>query len=116
LESKSFPVIKQQGKIYFIEFKFVLNPFGAFCKNLQKKTGKEKRKEKGKRVKGCGEMFRPGIRRSPRPNYSISRTGTAPPPSLLADLRAPAVSTDAFIYLQTKITRGITARDQIFPS
>jgi hypothetical protein len=27
-----------------------------------KKTEKEKRKEKGKRVKGCGDTIRPGIR------------------------------------------------------
>jgi hypothetical protein len=44
------------------------------CKSYEriKKTEKEKRNEKGKRVKGCGDTIWPGIRRIPGPSRKQS--------------------------------------------
>jgi hypothetical protein len=74
-ESKSFPVIKQQGEIYFTEFKIDLNQFGVFSKNLQKKIRKEKTKEKEKGEKGQGVAFRPRQENGSRPTRKHTRNG-----------------------------------------
>jgi hypothetical protein len=92
-------------------FKSIWGLFAKFTKEKQKRK-REMTKKKSKGPRGNDSAWN---RNRPTAQLLDFPNRYRPPPSHIADVRAPAVSTDAFVYLQTKITRGITARNQMSP-